>query len=105
MGHPHQLSSGVIESSLARATRARLYHQRDGEGHCTHTAGVWRCGGIGVVQERRPNNTQAQQNNDFFGTEKAKLDSLGDTSVERPFDLVQLAEFIGRERRNAVLRH
>ena len=55
-------------------------------------------GGVGVVQERRPNF-------DRFARNDKTWPSLGDSSVERPFDLMEFAQFDDRERRNAVLRH
>ena len=61
----------------ASATRARLYHERDGEDTAPRLRGVWRCGGIGVVQERQPN----------FARNDKTWASLGDSSVDRCYRL------------------
>ena len=78
------------EFKLRKAvSRARSYRGRGGEGYCTTARGCAGCGRMGVVQETRSNNAQAQLNNDFFWHKKrGELASFGarrDEFLSHPF--------------------
>jgi hypothetical protein len=51
----HHSNPFRLSPRCARATRARLYRERAGEGYCTTLRGGATGSGVGVVQKTRPN--------------------------------------------------